>query len=289
MDPTEEDRTDRPPGDDLPVRVVTVNDVVSMNLAHFRKAAGLTQQELADRLGWLKSVVSTAERSWEAKRSRNFTANDLIEIAVALGLPIAAFLLPPEDDGTAVTYMVDGLHGTEPQPLRNLVPMVMSDLSTYIGESAAEKEFRRRLFATEPYRRRRARLQETENDRVRSARELIRSIAGQAVAAAGGDPAAVDQVEREATRRVDGQLALFLDRHAQLEREVDELRAFERGYRRRLLADIEDQVRGYWTGVEGVDPEKVLGAMRDQVTRGQRTAVDPPSAKSQDDGQGSAS
>src|SRR5690348_15766941 len=75
MDPTENDaRTTR--HGELPVRVVSVNDVVSLNLGYFRKAAGLTQQELADRIGWLKQVVSTAERSWEGRRSRNFTAGD---------------------------------------------------------------------------------------------------------------------------------------------------------------------------------------------------------------------
>ena len=53
---------------DLPVRRVTVNSIVALNLAYFRKAAGLTQEELGERIGWGKSVVSTAERSWDAKR-----------------------------------------------------------------------------------------------------------------------------------------------------------------------------------------------------------------------------
>jgi len=154
MDPTDEDGTQGHPDDGLPIRIVSVNDVVSMNLANFRKAAGLSQQELADRIGWLKSVISTAERSWEARRKRNFTVGDLIDIASGLGIPTAALLLPPEDDGVAVTYMVDGLHGTGPQPLRDLVPMVMADSSAYAGESAAVKEFRRRLLATDWHRRR---------------------------------------------------------------------------------------------------------------------------------------
>ena len=140
------------PADGLPVRLVSVNDVVSMNLAHFRKAAGLSQQELANRIGWLKQVISTAERSWEGRRSRNFTAGDLIEIASGLGIPVAALLLPPEDDGVAVTYMVDGLHGSGPQPLRDLMPVVMAHSSAYDGESAAVKEFRRRLLATDWHR-----------------------------------------------------------------------------------------------------------------------------------------
>lgn len=146
MGTTDDDGTNVLAADGLPVRLVTVNNVVSMNLAHFRKAAGLSQQELANQIGWLKQVVSTAERSWEGRRTRNFTVGDLIDIAGGLGIPLAALLLPPEDDGTAVTYVVDGLDGAGPQLLRDLVPMIMADESSYDGESAVVMEFRRRLL-----------------------------------------------------------------------------------------------------------------------------------------------
>ena len=103
----------RPPGGltqgqhaDLPVRRVTVNSIVALNMAYFRKAAGLTQEELGERIGWGKSVVSTAERSSDAKRVRNFSAEDLIAISTALGVPMAALFLPPEDDGVAVRYVI---------------------------------------------------------------------------------------------------------------------------------------------------------------------------------------
>ena len=39
MDPTDDDGAAAPPDGGPPVRLVTVNDVVSMNLGQFRKAA----------------------------------------------------------------------------------------------------------------------------------------------------------------------------------------------------------------------------------------------------------
>ena len=86
-------------GADLPVRRVTVNSLVAFNLAFFRKAAELTQEELGERLGWGNTVVSTAERSWDARRVRSFSVEDLMDIAMALGVPVAALFLPPEDHG----------------------------------------------------------------------------------------------------------------------------------------------------------------------------------------------
>ena len=85
---------------------MTVNSIVALNMAYFRKAAGLTQEELGERIGWGKSVVSTAERSSDARRVRNFSAEDLIAISTALGVPMAALFLPPEDDGVAVRYVI---------------------------------------------------------------------------------------------------------------------------------------------------------------------------------------
>ena len=102
---------------DLPVRRVTVNSIVALNLAYFRKAAGLTQEELGERIGWGKSVVSTAERSWDAKRVRSFSAEDLIGIAARVQVPLAALFLPPEDDGTAFRYVLD-MPGSEDEELR---------------------------------------------------------------------------------------------------------------------------------------------------------------------------
>ena len=90
----------------LPGEHVTANQVVAYNVAYWRKAAGLTQEQLGERLGgWSKVIVSAAERSWDGKRVRQFTADDIVQLGRALGVPIAALFLPPEDDGITRRYL----------------------------------------------------------------------------------------------------------------------------------------------------------------------------------------
>lgn len=76
-------------------REITPNQAVAWNMTYFRRVAGLSQQELGDRLGWSKTVVSAAERSWTSTRIRQFTADDMTAVATALGIPFAALLIPP--------------------------------------------------------------------------------------------------------------------------------------------------------------------------------------------------
>ncbi|HEV3381650.1 MAG TPA: helix-turn-helix transcriptional regulator [Trebonia sp.] len=90
---------------DLPGKHVTINQIVAWNMTHWRKIAGLTQEELGDRLKWSAAVVSAAERSWDAKRIRQFSVDDLVNIAEALDLPVSALLLPPLDDGNELRYL----------------------------------------------------------------------------------------------------------------------------------------------------------------------------------------
>ena len=93
---------------------MTVNQLVAYNMAFFRKAAGLGQQEFGEPLGWSVASVSAAERSWDGKRVKKFDADELVQIAAVLGVPLAALYLPPEDHGTAVRYVLR-LAGTEGQ------------------------------------------------------------------------------------------------------------------------------------------------------------------------------
>lgn len=86
--------------------LITVNQVVAWNIAWFRREAGMTQQELADRLGWPQNKVSEAERSVNGKRTREFDADTLAGLAIAFGVPINALLLPPLDDLRDSTYKV---------------------------------------------------------------------------------------------------------------------------------------------------------------------------------------
>jgi transcriptional regulator with XRE-family HTH domain len=90
-----------------PEQVLTVNQVVAWNLAWFRRAAGLSQTQLGDMVGWKKSAVSDAERSVSGKWTREFDAQALAAFAAALKVPVGAFFLPPADDGTERTYYAE--------------------------------------------------------------------------------------------------------------------------------------------------------------------------------------
>jgi transcriptional regulator with XRE-family HTH domain len=118
------------PGDEpeLPERRVTVNMLVGHNMAYFRKAAGLTQEQLGELLGgWTKVAVSAAERSWDGKRVRKFDADEIADIAQALSVPIAALFLPPEDDMTQYRYLIGGSEQVEGATMRDLLTYAMSE------------------------------------------------------------------------------------------------------------------------------------------------------------------
>jgi transcriptional regulator with XRE-family HTH domain len=83
-----------------------VNRVVAYNMTRWRKAAGLTQEELGQRLGgWSGASVSAAERSWDGKRVRKFDADEVAAIGAALGVPIVALFLPPLGGGEAAVRL----------------------------------------------------------------------------------------------------------------------------------------------------------------------------------------
>ena len=95
-----------------PLERITANQVVAINMRRFRIAAGLTQGEVGERLGWTAAVVSAAERSADAARdSRRFDARELAEIAGALGVPLIALFLPPPDDGERACYLLARRNG----------------------------------------------------------------------------------------------------------------------------------------------------------------------------------
>jgi transcriptional regulator with XRE-family HTH domain len=104
---------------------LTSNQVVAYNLARIRKALGLSQEQAADRLApylgerWSKAVYSAAERSFHGKRIRQFTADDLTAFALAFGVPLTYFLIPPRpEDRPAGAVLVSG--STE-VPWRDLI------------------------------------------------------------------------------------------------------------------------------------------------------------------------
>jgi transcriptional regulator with XRE-family HTH domain len=127
----------------LPERLVTVNQVVARNIACYRREAGMTQHELADRLGWPQNKVSEAETSWKGKRTREFDAHTLTGLALALGVPLNALFLPPEDDGEGVRYLFRPPGVDEDLGMGDLMATVNSD-SDDDGDAMAS--YRRRFL-----------------------------------------------------------------------------------------------------------------------------------------------
>ena len=91
----------------LPLEQVTLDQIVALNMRYYRRAASLTQDQLGRRLGWSAANVSAAERSASEDRDRRrFDAHTLAAVADALGIPLAALFLPPEDDGYEKHYLL---------------------------------------------------------------------------------------------------------------------------------------------------------------------------------------
>jgi transcriptional regulator with XRE-family HTH domain len=116
-----------PPGPaSLPERAVTPNMLAAFNMTRWRKAAGLTQEELGELLGgWTKNAVSAAESSWNGKRVRQFDADLICNLASIFCVPVSAFLLPPPDDGETVRYVIGGEDG--PVPMERLFALLWPD------------------------------------------------------------------------------------------------------------------------------------------------------------------
>lgn len=132
-----------------PAEQVTIDQVVAINMRYFRRAADMTQEELGRRLGWSAANVSSAERSVsEARDRRRFDAQTLAEVAEALGIPLIALFLPPEDDGYGRRYTFRlGEHGAE-RGMADLELIIMPDRE---GSTPAVESYRDRLRATIGY------------------------------------------------------------------------------------------------------------------------------------------
>lgn len=82
--------------------LLTLNQVVSHNLARARRSRGWTQEEAARRLhvasgkDWTAARLSASERSIKTGRPRVFDANELVTFSRAFEYPVAYFLLPIE-------------------------------------------------------------------------------------------------------------------------------------------------------------------------------------------------
>jgi hypothetical protein len=82
---------------------MTPNQLVASNVAAQRRLKRWTQQETCDRLEpllglrWSPAVLSAAERSAEGQqRRREFSADEIVAFSRLFGIPVGAFLQPPE-------------------------------------------------------------------------------------------------------------------------------------------------------------------------------------------------
>ena len=205
----------------LEVRSVTLNQVVGYNMTWYRKAAGLTQEELGQRLGgWSKVAVSAAERSWEGKRVRKFDADELVAIARAFGVPVPALLLPPHDAGTAIIYELKGNSETELKTqLTELVPYLLPSPD---DQTPVMTAFRNRLMALGASHLTGADAKAIRTDTMVDAESIERDAAEQ-------HRVTLDSLKMERDR---------------LELQIDYLRTYERDYRARILAYLERQISG---------------------------------------------
>jgi transcriptional regulator with XRE-family HTH domain len=128
----------------LPVRLVTVNQVVAWNIAWLRRETGVTQRELGEVLGWSNVSVSEAERSWDGKRTREFDAEELIALSLAFGVPLNALFLPPLDDGRDVVYLIQPPGQNEDLGMADLLGTVL--FGDPDDDSAGVTAYRRRLL-----------------------------------------------------------------------------------------------------------------------------------------------
>ncbi len=214
-------------GDGLTVRLVTINQLVGYNMGEYRKAAGLTQEELGQRLGgWTKVAVSAAERSWDGKRVRKFDADELVAIARALGVPVPALFLPPENAGTAVRYELAGTSEIEQHAL--LTDLLPYFLPASDDQSPAMTAFRNRLMALDAN---------------------FPSKADEAMTIVDDARLRAESLQRDAREHQAAVASLAVARE-ELVRRIDELRIFERQYRSTLTAFLERQLSELRAGVD---------------------------------------
>lgn len=94
-------------------RLLSYNQLVAYNLERIRRASGLTQEVVGQRMAvwtgkeWSVASVSAAERSHATPRVRRFDADDLAALSGIFGVPIEWFFLPPGDESDE-TWQVTG-------------------------------------------------------------------------------------------------------------------------------------------------------------------------------------
>ena len=102
-------RTSRPANESA---TATLYQVVAYNLRRAREERGLSRKQLSEQLhritgtSWSPVALSQAENAWAPApaRFRHFDVNEVVAFALALGVPVSWFFLPPPvmPDGSSV-------------------------------------------------------------------------------------------------------------------------------------------------------------------------------------------
>lgn len=233
-----------------------MSQLVAYNMAFFRKAADLGQQEFGQLVGWSAASVSAAERSWDGKRIKKFDADEITQIAAVLGLPVTALFLLPEDHGTAVRYVIDMLR--QPGRFSEVFPLQVFPSPSQFAQAgrpvlAAYRDRVTSLTYSEP----------APSDEQRQAKagpaleELAVHMAEARLAHLAGDGCSPERDANEERVQPAGSLSppseeldALLRARKQVERQVEQvegrlayLRKFERNYRTKLQAFAEWQLR----------------------------------------------
>ena len=133
-----------------PVKI-TPNQIVAFNLTVARQLRGWTQEQAAVQLErfvgarWSKATFSSAERSIDGRRIRQFTADEIVAFSRCFDVPIGFFFMPPrpseseapvrfataenDDYGLSLAELLDAIFGTPGER-----EVMSGRLNDYLGE-----------------------------------------------------------------------------------------------------------------------------------------------------------
>ena len=112
---------------------LTPNQLVGYNLWQARSERGWTQAEAAEALEphlgvrWTVAQVSTAERSIDGTRIRQFTADDIVAFAQAFELPVTYFFLPTNPHATWTKVEPDTSIGQLNRTMAVMIDIIFGD------------------------------------------------------------------------------------------------------------------------------------------------------------------
>jgi transcriptional regulator with XRE-family HTH domain len=107
------------PENGQPEVILTASQLVAYNLRRARELRGWTQTEAAERLGpllgrkWSKALFSISERSFQGRRIRKFSVEELIAFSKVFGYPVSYFLRVPDGSARWMIATASGIPASE--------------------------------------------------------------------------------------------------------------------------------------------------------------------------------